>query len=182
MSPTLVNEVKETVKAGKLVGDDIVFDILQEKLKEPASQKGVILDGFPRTLAQEKRYAALYPVDLVLNIELNREILIEKLLGRRTCSGCGHTYNICDIHRDGYEMEPLLPKKPNCCDKCGGGLVIREDDTRAVIESRMNEYEAKTQPLLKEYEKHGVLLNFEAKKGIKDFPKISQLVRGKLNI
>ncbi len=67
-------------------------------------------------------------------------------------------------------MDPLLPKKENICDNCGHGLVIREDDTQKVISARMKEYEAKTKPLLVEFEKMGVLINYETKKGVKDYP------------
>jgi len=69
---------------------------------------------------------------------------LEKLMGRRVCSVCGQNYNICSIYRDGYEMDPLLPKKEGVCDVEGGKLVIRDDDTHAVISKRMVEYEEKT--------------------------------------
>jgi len=182
MDRALVQEVKGIVNAGKLVSDDIVLNILAEKLKEPASQNGVILDGFPRTLSQLAKYDELFPVDCVVNIELRSDILLEKLLGRRTCIGCGNSYNICNIHKDGYEMEPLLPKKEDVCDKCGGKLVIRDDDTEKVITSRMVEYDAKTLPLLNEYKKKGVLMDFEVKKGVKDYPKLLSQIKPKLGL
>lgn len=73
-------------------------------------------------------------------------------------------------------MDPLLPKKEGICDNCGHQLVIREDDTEKVISSRMNEYDEKTKPLLKEFEKLGVLINFETKKGVKDYPELKKIV------
>jgi len=88
-------------------------------------------------------------------------------MGRRTCDGCGKGYNICNIQRDGYSMDPLLSKKEGVCDKCAGKLIIRSDDTKDVITARMKEYEAKTLPLLTIYQKRGNLINFEAKKGKK---------------
>jgi len=176
-SPTLINEIKTIVHSGKLVSDDIVINIIEEKVKEPASKIGVILDGFPRTVSQLEKYDKKFPTHLVVNITLKEDILLEKLLGRRTCDGCGKGYNICDIHRDGYEMEPLLPKKEGHCDKCGGKLVIRADDTEKVIKERMKEYEAKTLPLLEIYQKRGRLINFEAKRGVKDYPRLLDLIK-----
>jgi len=182
MDPALVAEVKKIVNEGRLVSDDIVLNILAEKLKEPASQKGVILDGFPRTLSQLAKYDEQFPVDAVVNVELRGDILLEKLLGRRTCIGCGNSYNVCNINKDEYQMEPLLPKKEGTCDKCGGKLVIRDDDTEAVITSRMREYDEKTLPLLNEYKKKGVLMNFEVKKGVKDYPKLLEQIKPKLGL
>ena len=77
-------------------------------------------------------------------------------------------------------MDPLLPKKDGFCDACGHQLVIREDDTEKVLKDRMAEYEAKTFPLLKEFEKLGVLINCEAKKGVKDYPEIKKIVEERI--
>lgn len=77
-------------------------------------------------------------------------------------------------------MDPLLPKKEGICDVCGHQLVIREDDTEKVIRSRMQEYEAKTRPLLDVFQKMGVLINVEAKQGVKDYPEIKKLVKNKI--
>lgn len=86
----MINEIKEIVNKGGLVNDDIVINILKEKLKEPASKKGVILDGIPRTLSQLTKFdKAGIPCHLVVNIYLNFSVLLEKLLGRRVCNKCG---------------------------------------------------------------------------------------------
>ena len=77
-------------------------------------------------------------------------------------------------------MDPLLPKKEGVCDACGHQLVIREDDTEKVIRSRMQEYEAKTRPLLEVFQRMGVLINVEAKQGVKDYPEIKKLVENKI--
>jgi len=174
--PKLAEEIKKIVSKGDLVSDDIVIKIIEEKVKEPASAKGVILDGFPRTVAQLEKYEKKFPTHLVVNITLKDDILLEKLMGRRTCEGCGKGYNICNIQRDGYNMDPLLPKKDGVCDKCGGKLIIRADDTKEVITARMKEYEAKTLPLLKIYQKKGNLVNFEGKRGVKDYPALKTLI------
>jgi len=177
MNPKLVKEIREIVKSGNLVSDDIVINIIKEKLKEKSSQKGVIFDGFPRTIQQLNKYEETLPTHLVINIVLNESILLEKALARRTCVGCGKSYNICSIHRDGYEMDPLNPKKDGICDKCGDKLVIREDDTEAVIKKRMVEYQTKTAPILEIYKKRNIVFEFEPKRGVKDYDKFLGLVK-----
>ena len=78
-------------------------------------------------------------------------------------------------------MDPLLPKQEGICDNCGNKLVIREDDTEKVISARMREYDDKTKPLLTEFEKRGALINFETRKGVKDYPELKKIVEGKLS-
>ena len=168
-SKELVSQIRETVKAGKLVSDDVVVQIIKEKLLEEKSKNGVIFDGFPRTLSQLEKYEATLPTHLVINIFLNESILIEKAMGRRTCVGCGKSYNICNIHRDGYEMDPLLPKVKDQCDKCKDKLVIRDDDKENIIKDRLKEYNLKTAPLLEVYKKRGIVFDFEPKRGVKDY-------------
>lgn len=119
------------------MSDEIVGNIIKEKVKEPESAKGVILDGFPRTKGQLAIYDRLFPIHAVLNLTLRQDVLLEKLMGRRTCVNCGTGFNVCDIQRDGYSMDPLLPKKEGVCDNCGHNLVIRDDDTEKVITARM---------------------------------------------
>jgi adenylate kinase len=109
----LVAEIKEIVNAGKLVSDDIVVSIIREKIKEPESKNGVILDGFPRTLSQLTKYDAIgLPTHLVVNLTLKQSVLLEKLTARRHCNECGQSFNIVNINRDGYLMDPLLPTGP----------------------------------------------------------------------
>lgn len=96
---SLTAKIKEIVNAGQLVDDSIVVGIIKEKLKEPESKKGVILDGFPRTKGQLNKYDELLPTHLVVNLTLRDDILLEKLMGRRACPKCGGNYNICDIQR-----------------------------------------------------------------------------------
>lgn len=95
----LLEKVNSIVKSGGLVDDDIVLSIIKEKIKEPESSKGVILDGFPRTKGQLDKYDKLFPIHVVLNITLKDDILLEKLMGRRTCKKCGQAFNICNIQR-----------------------------------------------------------------------------------
>jgi adenylate kinase family enzyme len=95
----LIETIKGIVKSGGLVKDEIVVQIINEKVKEPESAKGVILDGFPRTQGQLDKYLERFPIHGVLNITLRDDILLEKLMGRRTCLNCGTGFNICDIQR-----------------------------------------------------------------------------------
>lgn len=97
--PKLIETIRSIVKSGGLVNDDVVVQIIEEKVKEPESEKGVILDGFPRTKGQLDRYLKTFPIHGVINITLRDDILLEKLMGRRTCVGCGTGFNICDIQK-----------------------------------------------------------------------------------
>jgi adenylate kinase len=96
---SLTAKIKEIVNSGGLVDDSIVVGIIKEKLKEPESKNGVILDGFPRTKGQLSKYDELLPTHLVVNLTLRDDILLEKLMGRRSCSKCSGSFNICDIQR-----------------------------------------------------------------------------------
>jgi adenylate kinase len=96
---TLMEKIKKIVNSGGLVDDGIVVNIIKEKLKEPESKKGVILDGFPRTRGQLQKYDELLPLHLVVNLTLRDDILLEKLTGRRACPKCGGNFNICNIQR-----------------------------------------------------------------------------------
>ena len=96
----LIEKIRSIVKSGGLVSDEIVVQIIKEKVKEPESAKGVILDGFPRTQGQLDHYLKAFPaIHGVLNLTLRNDVLLEKLMGRRTCVNCGTGFNICDIQR-----------------------------------------------------------------------------------
>lgn len=128
-SPDLVTELRTVVNTGKYVDDEIVVELFRQKLKEPGCENGLVIDGVPRTIPQLRIYEKEFPLHLVVNLNLKFEILLEKLMGRRTCQTCRKTFNICEINRDGYEMEPLLPQKGSC-DKCidNPKLTVRDDD------------------------------------------------------
>jgi adenylate kinase len=95
----LIQTISSIVKSGGLVSDEIVVKIINQKVKEPESAKGVILDGFPRTRGQLDEYLKIFPIHGVLNITLKEDILLEKLMGRRTCVNCGTGFNVCNIQR-----------------------------------------------------------------------------------
>ena len=153
------------------------MDVLKFKLHEPASRNGVILDGFPRTIPQLDAYLKIAPIHLAFNIHMKFDILVSKMLGRRLCSECGVSWNICHIDEGEYQMEPLLPTDPDCKDCPTKYWSKRADDTTETITQRMLAYAKHTEPLLNRFKDMGVLLSFEPKKGVKDYPKMYQLIK-----
>lgn len=107
-------------------------------------------------------------------------------MGRRMCPSCGKNYNVADIHTDdGYSMNPLLPKiDPHKCDVDGVKLIIRDDDKESIIKDRLELYKSKTQPILDYYKKSNKtkVVDFEAKKGVDDYPEIKKIVQRELNL
>lgn len=143
---------KVTMDAGQLVSDEIVLGMIQDRLGAPDARKGFILDGFPRNIQQAEALDSLLerlgqPLQMALLIEVDVDILMQRLTGRRTCESCGQTYNI-------YTSPSRLDDK---CDKCGGNLRHRADDNEETIGSRLRVYEAQTTPLLSYYRKQGKL-------------------------
>ena len=121
-----LSQIKNIQKSGKLLGDDLVFEILKSRLEKDDCVSGFILDGFPRTIEQARmleRKRIL--IDLVVNIFIEEDVVIEKLMGRRVCSSCGDNYNVASIFRGDIEMPPLNPSVEGVCDSCGGKLIIR---------------------------------------------------------
>ncbi|MEM2083199.1 MAG: nucleoside monophosphate kinase [Nitrososphaerota archaeon] len=152
----LGKEVEKYLKSGQLVPDDVVIKVVKEKIK---NLENFILDGYPRTVKQAKALDKIVKIDAIINIIASKEIIVEKLSGRRICSNpkCDGNYNIADIHRtiDGIEyiLPPLLPKEDMKCDKCGSPLIQREDDKPEVIEERLNIYEQQSKPVLQYYKR-----------------------------
>jgi adenylate kinase len=134
-------EVAEHLKKGELVPDEIVIGLLKERLEESNCEHGFILDGYPRTFAQVKALSEIAKVDAVINLRVPKHVIMERLSGRRTCRKCASIYHI----------KFLKPKKPGVCDRCGGELYQRKDDTPKVIEERLRIYEEQIKPLLKLY-------------------------------
>ena len=138
---SLGKKVKGFVEKGHLVPDDVVVEVLKQRLAKSAGRKGFILDGFPRTLDQAKALEKLVKIDGIILLTVPDRIIIERLSSRRICKNCGEVYNI----------RFLKPKVEGLCDKCGGQLYQRSDDKPAVIKDRIAVYERQTQPILKYY-------------------------------
>lgn len=155
-------EAKKYVDTGQLVPDEMIIGILKERLKKQDCKNGFILDGFPRTVSQAIALEKITTIDAVLNLSIPNYVLISKILGRRTCERCGAIYNIADI-RFGpgkkYHMPPIKPKIDGICDKCGGRLISRSDETEDIIKARLVVYKKQTIPLINFYKKRGLLKN-----------------------
>lgn len=138
----LGREARGYMERGELVPDDLIIAMIQERLKEEDTREGFILDGFPRTVAQAEALEALSTPDVVIALEASEDQLIDRLSGRRVCRRCQTIYHI--VH------DP--PKREGICDRCGGELVHREDDTEEVIRERLRAYREETEPLVERYE------------------------------
>jgi adenylate kinase len=146
---------------GELVPDDITIAMVLDRLAQPDCQAGALLDGFPRTVAQaEALDEALAQqgnrIDLVLDIQVPRDELIVRVTGRRLCRACGASYH----------MKFAPPKEAGVCDKCGGELYQRDDDTEETAEKRLEVYEAQTRPLIAYYRETGVLVGIDGDQSI----------------
>ena len=140
--------VKECMDTGKLVPDEVVIDIITERLAKADCANGYILDGVPRTIAQaEALERAGVVFDAVVSIEIADEVIIERLQGRRVCESCGASYHLV----------AAPPKKEDVCDACGGKLVRRKDDTLETEKNRLAVYHKETEPLKAFYDQRGVL-------------------------
>ncbi|MEM3626934.1 MAG: nucleoside monophosphate kinase [Candidatus Bathyarchaeia archaeon] len=143
----LGRKVKEYVEKGLLVPDDVVVDVLKQHLAKTYG-KGFILDGYPRTIDQAKALEKIAKIDVIIQLAVPDWIIIERLSARRICKNCGEVYNV----------RYLKPKVDMVCDKCGGPLYQRSDDTPEVIKKRIEIYEKQTQPILQYYREKGVPL------------------------
>lgn len=175
--------IKEQMNRGELVDNEFVINLIENRLSRNTYDGGAILDGFPRNLYQAKYFDEKSKLDLVIKINLDEEIIVRKLLGRRVCEDCGKGYNICNIKEGEYDMEPLLPRKVhNKCDDCDGALIERKDDNEETIRQRIVLYNRMTQPLEEFYKSKGRILIFEPKRGLKDYPNLINLVRKEFDI
>jgi adenylate kinase len=158
MGELLRDEVRRGTEVGKIVSaymsqgrlapDEIVFQVLRQKLEQ---SKGYILDGFPRTPAQAEMLEKVSPPDLVLNLVVPEEVIIRRLSARRLCEKCGAIYNLIS----------LPPAKEGICDRCGGRLYLREDDRPEIVKERLRVYKEQTEPVLEFYRKKGILQEVE---------------------
>lgn len=135
---------RAVMEAGGLVGDEIIIAMVEKRIKEPDCEKGFLLDGFPRTIAQADALGRLTRIDMAVNISVPEEVLVERISGRRMCAGCGAGYHV-SLHPE------------DTCEKCGQKLYIREDDRPETVQNRIAAYNEKTQPLINYYADKGLL-------------------------
>lgn len=141
-------KAKEVIDHGDLVPDQVVNAIVEERLKSEDCQKGFILDGYPRTLPQAQALDAMgVRIDKVLYIHVDDEVIVERLGNRRVCENCGATYHLINQPSAAGDR----------CEKCGGQLVMREDDAPETIRERLDTYHQLTEPLVEYYRGQGKL-------------------------
>lgn len=148
----LGKKAKEYMDKGLLVPDELVVDLVVDRLTWDDTKNGYVLDGFPRTIPQAEALTKALAargekVDFAINIDIPDENIIERMGGRRACVTCGATYHIVNIP----------PKKEGVCDKCGSELILRDDDKPETVRKRLDVYHEQTQPLIDYYTKEGVL-------------------------
>ncbi|TFZ41837.1 adenylate kinase [Soehngenia longivitae] len=159
----LGKEVKSYLDAGILVPDELVVDIVKDRLKKSDCANGFILDGYPRTINQaevlDKELAKMgIELDAVINIFLDVQLLIERAVGRRLCKNCGATYHI--------KFHP--PKQDGICDICGRELYQRDDDKEETVKKRIEVYLTQTKPLIEYYKDKDILVNIDGAQSIED--------------
>ncbi len=140
-------EAKSYMEKGHLVPDEVVIAMVRERLAKEDCKNGFLLDGFPRTIAQAEALEEMVHIDKVIDLEVDDQVIKERLAGRRVCEKCGDSYHITN--------NP--PKVEGVCDSCGGKLIIRKDDDPATIESRLAVYHRETKPLTGYYQAKGIL-------------------------
>ena len=172
----LGRKAKAAMDAGQLVSDDIVLGIIQERLARPDAKGGFVLDGFPRNIPQAQALDAMLarlgqPLQLALLVDVDSEVLMKRLTGRRNCGNCGAIYNIY--------FSP--PKTPGKCDKCGGVLEHRSDDNEDTVRNRLKVYEEQTAPLVSYYKAQGKLRTVRGVGTINDiFKNISDVIEAQI--
>ncbi len=163
------------MKKGELVPDDIVIEVVEERLGKPDVEGGFILDGFPRNLAQARALDRILKkkgvsIDAVLKIDASTDSIIKRLSLRRSCPKCGAVYHL--------KYNP--PKEDEVCDECGSGLIQREDDKEDIILYRMIVYEEQTRPILERYENMGKMKELNGEIEIDEIPREVKRVLGNL--
>ena len=155
----LGKKAQEYMNSGQLVPDELVVDLVKDRLMQDDCKNGYLLDGFPRTIYQAEELDKFLAqqgqkLDAVINFEVGYDTLIERLTGRRVCKECGA----------GYHIKSMPPKVEGVCDKCGSELEQRKDDTKETAVNRISVYEESTAPLIDYYTGTGALRNFNAEK------------------
>ncbi|MCW4023799.1 MAG: nucleoside monophosphate kinase [Candidatus Bathyarchaeota archaeon] len=139
-------KVRSFVEKGALVPDSVVTEVLKDRLSKIPEGKGFMLDGYPRTIEQTKSLAQITKLDVVIQLDVPDWIIIERLTSRRQCKNCGAVYNV----------KFLKPKVEGVCDKCGGPLYQRADDTEEVIKNRLQVYANQTKPLVEYFKEQKI--------------------------
>ena len=157
----LGKKAKEYMDAGNLVPDELVCDLVVDRLKQDDCKNGYILDGFPRTIPQAEALTAALAknddaIDYALEIFIEDQAIIDRMSGRRVCKSCGATYHVVNIP----------PKTEGVCDECDGELIVRDEDAPETVKKRLDVYHEQTAPLIDYYKKQGILKVIDGSKGL----------------
>ena len=157
----LGKEINSKISNGLFVSDELIIEILKERIQNNDCSNGYILDGFPRNLIQAKAYEDMLKklnkdIGIVIVIDIDKSIAASRISGRVSCPDCKAVYNI--------NSETMKPKQAGICDKCGSKLVKRADDTEETYYERYNTYINQTEPLIKYYEEKGILFHIDGSK------------------
>ena len=163
----LKEKVDSIINEGKLIPNDLMLQILKERMKSPDCEKGIILDGFPRNIEQARDLDKELSIDKIIEIKISDEMSLKRLSGRVTCEDCGEGYNL---------YTELKPSKEGICDKCGGKLVQRADDNEEAIKKRIQTYHQDTEPILSHYQNKVITVD-----GEQSVEKISQDILNSFN-
>lgn len=172
---TLGLKVQEYMSAGALVPDEVIHNIILERLAKDDIKKGFLFDGYPRTVKQAIDLDEILGklnmnIDCIIKLDVDVEILKERITGRRTCRNCKEIYHI----------KNMPPKVEGTCDLCGGELITREDDTLEALMKRLDEYYASTKPVIDYYEKTGLVHNIDGGRDANEvFEDIKAILGGK---
>ena len=152
-------QAKHYIEAGQLMPNQVIIDIVTERLAAPDCEKGYILDGVPRTIAQaEALEKAGIVFDDVISIEISDEAIMQRMSGRRVCEHCGASFHLVAVP----------PKQEGICDNCGGKLVQRKDDAPETVKTRLEVYHRETAPLIDFYKERGVLKRVETQPTVEE--------------
>lgn len=169
------NYVYETLSSGKLVKDEITYQLIEDRLKKEDCKNGFIIDGFPRNLDQAYEYDKIlkklnYEVGNVILINIDKKTLEKRITGRRICEDCKTIYNIND--------ENNSPQIESICDNCGGKLYQRSDDNLEAFKTRYEMYQEKTAPIIEHYRKQNVLKEVDGDDSVENiFKKIDEIIK-----
>lgn len=169
------NYVYETLSSGKLVKDEITYQLIEDRLKKEDCKNGYIIDGFPRNLDQAYEYDKIlkklnYEVGNVILINIDKKTLEKRITGRRICEDCKTIYNIND--------ENNSPQIESICDNCGGKLYQRSDDNLEAFKTRYEMYQEKTAPIIEHYRKQNVLKEVDGDDSVENiFKKIDEIIK-----
>ncbi|MBI2529795.1 MAG: adenylate kinase [Candidatus Diapherotrites archaeon] len=169
-------EIESVINSGHLVKPEQISALIEKRIQEADCKNGFIFDGYPRSMEQVRLLEGMQKklgmkIDLVVNFTASDKVLLERLTGRRTCRKCAAIYHIKNIP----------PKVPGICDKCGGELYQRDDDTEAAIRVRWEEYDRQTKPLIDYYEKKGMLAEIDASDEVdKIMPRVLEIIEKRM--